>query len=63
MNREEAPDERFAKGAVERATNAQLFRHDNAGRQGAVDYLMRYPDGRSDALEITSVSNDKARAT
>ena len=24
---------------------------------------MRYPDGRSDALEITRVSNDKARAT
>jgi hypothetical protein len=61
MTDEGAPDERFAQVAIERATGATLIRHDSGGRQAAVDYLMRYPNGRTGALEITSVSDDRQR--
>jgi hypothetical protein len=58
----DAPDERFAMAAVQRATGAALTRHDRDGLQAAVDYLLQYSDGRVGALEVTSVSDNKERA-
>lgn len=34
---------------------------DHSGRQGAVDAILHYPDGRLAALEVTSASEDGAR--
>jgi len=35
---------------------ARLEEYDHSGRQGAVDALLHYPDGRIAALEVTSVA-------
>ena len=35
--------------------------HDHSGRQGAVDFLLRYPDGRVAAMEVTSSAGSGLR--
>lgn len=35
--------------------------HDHSGRQGAVDFLLQYPDGRVAAMEVTSSAEDGLR--
>ena len=35
--------------------------HDHSGRQGAVDFLLHYPDGRIAAMEVPSVAGDGMR--
>ena len=37
-------------------TGAELQHYDHSGRQGAVDALLHFPDGRIAALEVTSAA-------
>lgn len=46
--------EKFAALVVADAVGARAAAHDVQGRQGAVDVLLTYPDGRKAALEVTS---------
>lgn len=46
--------EKFAAIAVERATGALAVPHDVGGRQGAYDFSLKYQDGRTGAVEVTS---------
>lgn len=46
--------EKFAALVVADAVGARAEAHDVQGRQGAVDVLLTYPDGRQAALEVTS---------
>jgi hypothetical protein len=58
----ESPDEAFARVSVARATKARIIHLDNGTSPGAVDYLMNYDDGRTGALEVTSVSGSGEQA-
>lgn len=40
---------------------ARLEEYDHSGRQGAVDALLHYPDGRIASLEVTSAAADRQR--
>ncbi len=61
---QERPDEQFAFAVVRRVLDADVRLHDTGGRQGAVDGIVTYPDGRVAALEISSVGpEDEARIT
>lgn len=56
------PEERFAFNLVGRVLGAKVEPHDIGGRQGAVDALLHYPDGRRAALEVSSIGpQDEAR--
>lgn len=46
--------EKFAALVVADAVGARAEAHDVEGRQGAVDVVLSYPDGREAALEVTS---------
>lgn len=48
------PDETVAALLVEGVTGARAIAHDVAGRQGAYDVALTYPDGRRAALEVTT---------
>jgi hypothetical protein len=50
----ESPEETWAVAAVCAVTGATSEVYDCGGRQGAVDYLLRYTAGRVGALEVTS---------
>lgn len=50
----------LAVGVAE-AVGATAVENDVAGRQGVVDALLRYPDGRCAALEVTSHAGDGIR--
>ena len=54
-------EERWAAGAVARATGATPEAHDVGGRQGAVDVTLAYPDGKTGALEVTSHAAEGVR--
>src|SRR5690348_11419406 len=41
--------------------NVRLQEWDHSGRQGAVDALLHYPDGRVASLEVTSAAADGRR--
>jgi hypothetical protein len=61
---QERPDEQFAFAVVQRVLDADVRLHDTNGRQGAVDGIVTYPDGRVAALEISSVGpEDEVRIT
>ncbi|WP_157544434.1 hypothetical protein [Jonesia quinghaiensis] len=47
--------ERIAARLVGNATAASVVPHDIDGRQGAVDYLIRWPEGVTGALEVTLI--------
>ncbi|WP_156761956.1 hypothetical protein [Microbacterium karelineae] len=47
--------ERIAAYLVGHATAASVVAHDIDGRQGVVDFLIRWPDGVAGALEVTLV--------
>lgn len=47
-------EERWAAAAVAAATGAVAEHYDGSGRQRAVDFVLRFPDGRTGALEVTS---------
>lgn len=47
--------ERIAAHLVGHAAAASLVAHDVDGRQGVVDFLIRWPDGVAGALEVTLV--------
>lgn len=54
-------DEQFAQAVVGRVLGLSVEEYDTAGRQSAVDALLHYPDGRTAALEISSLgSGDEA---
>lgn len=56
--------ERFAFDFLGRARGVQVEPYDVAGRQGAVDGLLHYPDGGIAALEVSSVGPEpEARIT
>ena len=55
--------ERFACVVAERVTGAVAKEWDADGRQGAVDAILTYPDGRKAAFEVTSLSADGAIQT
>ncbi|WP_156757007.1 hypothetical protein [Actinokineospora pegani] len=56
------PDEQFALAVVGRVLGLSVEEYDVDGRQGAVDALLHYPDGRVAALEISSLGPaDEAR--
>lgn len=48
-------DEQFARAVVSRVLGVSVEVYDTAGRQAAVDVLLHYPDGRTAALEISSL--------
>lgn len=54
-------DERLVALALERATGATARSHDVDGRQGAVDLVLTFPDGRVAAVEVTSLAGDGVR--
>jgi hypothetical protein len=51
----ERPEEELAFAVVRRVLGVPVERHDRDGRQGAVDALVRYPEGRPAALEVSSI--------
>ncbi len=55
------PDERQVAIALEHATGATARARDVGGRQGAVDLLLTFPDGRTAAVEVTSHAREGVR--
>jgi hypothetical protein len=55
------PDERGVALALERVTGSTARAHDVDGRQGAVDLVLLHPDGRTAAVEVTSLAADRVR--
>lgn len=55
------PEEEAAAAAVRGVTGAETQHYDRDGRQGAVDFLIRYPSGRTGALEVTSHAGPGSR--
>lgn len=55
---QERPEERFAFAVVARVLAVTVESYDVRGRQGAVDAILHYPDGRTAALEVTSIGPD-----
>ena len=51
----ERPEEELAFAVVRRVLDVPVERHDRDGRQGAVDALVRYPEGSAAALEVSSI--------
>lgn len=47
--------ERIAAHLVGYETGAKVVLHDIGGRQSAVDYILVWPNGRRDAVEVTLV--------
>jgi hypothetical protein len=59
---QERRDEAFAFAVVGRVLAARIEPYDICGRQGAVDAMVHYPDGRTAALEVSSIGpDDEAR--
>jgi hypothetical protein len=55
-------EEQFAFETVRRVLGLVVEEYDIAGRRSAVDALLHYPDGRSAALEVSSIGpEDEAR--
>ncbi len=52
--------ERRAFEVVRRVLSADVAHYDTGGRQGAVDALITYPDGRRAALEVTLLTDAAA---
>ena len=52
---QERPEERFAFAVVARVLGATVEPNDIGGRQGAVNAILHYPDGRTAALEVSSI--------
>jgi hypothetical protein len=52
---QERSEERFAFAVVARVSAVTVEPYDVHGRQGAVDALLRYPHGRTAALEVSSI--------
>ncbi|CAI9400361.1 hypothetical protein [Aestuariimicrobium sp. T2.26MG-19.2B] len=52
--------EQLAAHLVAGATGAQVTAHDTAGRQGAFDFLLSWPDGHRGALEVTLVTEPES---
>jgi hypothetical protein len=52
------PDEQIASLIAERALGAIATAYDVPPRQGVVDALLDYPDGRSGAFEVTQLATD-----
>lgn len=71
MTREETPESPVFKDRPEEAAYdlvPQLLgggvtaeSNDHSGRQGAVDFLLHYPDGRDAAMEVTSAAGEGMR--
>lgn len=57
--REMGPDEKFAITVAARVLGAEVQEHDIDGRQHAVDAMVHYRDGRTAALEVSSVRAEK----
>ena len=55
---QERPDERFAFAVVARVLAATVEPYDVRGRQGAIDAILHHPDGRTAALEVSSIGPD-----
>jgi hypothetical protein len=51
----ERPEERFAFAVVARVLAATVEPYDIRGRQGAIDAILHYRDGRTAALEVSSI--------
>lgn len=51
----------MAAAAIRKVTHAEIGPHDRDGRQGAVDFILRYPSGRTGALEVTSHAEPGSR--
>ncbi|GAA4179377.1 hypothetical protein GCM10022252_00780 [Streptosporangium oxazolinicum] len=55
------PEEQFAFEVVRHVLNARVEHFDTGGRQRVVDAMVHYPDGRTAALEVSSIgSRDEA---
>src|SRR4051812_36901253 len=50
--------ERVAFEVVRRVLRVEVEHYDTDGRQGVVDALLHYPDGRVAALEVTTLAAD-----
>lgn len=56
------PEEQFAFETVRRVLGVEVEEYDIGKRQNAVDALLHYPDGRTAALEVSSIGpEDEAR--
>ena len=55
---QERPEERLAFAVVGNVLAVTVEPYDVCGRQGAVDAILHYPDGRTAALEISSIGPD-----
>jgi hypothetical protein len=56
------PEEQFAFETVRRVLRVEVEEYDIGKRQSAVDALLHYPDGRTAALEVSSIGpEDEAR--
>lgn len=55
------PAEEAAFHYVPRVLGVRLEEYDHSGRQGAVDALLHYPDGRVASLEVTSAAAEGRR--
>lgn len=58
MTERARPDEAACFEVFRRVTGFRVTPNDHSGRQGAVDGVLVYPDGRIAAIEITSVAED-----
>lgn len=47
---------------VKHALGVDVTKHDTAGRQSAVDFMLDWPDGRKGALEVTLVTGAESSA-
>lgn len=57
-------DEQFAFNVVGRVLGAEVEHYDRDGRQGVIDAVLHFPDGRQAALEVSSIGpQDEARIT
>ena len=54
--------EQIAARLVGHATGASVVPHDTDGKQGAVDYLLKWTDGRAGALEVTLITQRASSA-
>ena len=54
--------EQIAAHLVALETGAVVTRHDCGGRQGAVDFLILWPDGRQGGLEVTLITEPRSAA-
>ena len=59
---QERPEEQFAFAAVGSVLPVTVEPYDRCGRQRAVDAILHYPDGRTAALEVSSIGPDDEAA-